>query len=96
MDQLKESEHMNLIDRALIYAAEAHPGVTRKGTKVPYIFHCSETAAIVADMTDDEDVIAAAVLHDIVENTEHTIDNVIFICCLCTFALPPCTCLWGL
>ena len=67
---------MNLIDRALIYATEAHSGVTRKGTNIPYIFHCSEAAAIVADMTDDEDVIAAAVLHDVVEDTEHTISDV--------------------
>lgn len=40
----------------------------RKGTSIPYITHPLETALITAMMTDDEELIAAALLHDTVED----------------------------
>ena len=61
---------MDILDEAIIFATKAHSGSTRKGTSIPYIVHPLETGAIAATLTDDREVIAAAVLHDVVEDTE--------------------------
>ena len=63
------------MDHSIIYAKIALPLTTRNGTIVPYIVHPIEAAAIVSSMTDDEEVIAAAVLHDVLEDTEATEDD---------------------
>ncbi|WP_440322455.1 HD domain-containing protein [Laedolimicola sp.] len=63
---------LTLLDKAIIFATKAHSGTRRKGTNVPYIVHPIEAAAIVSAMTDDEEVIAAAVLHDVIEDTDAT------------------------
>lgn len=47
--------------------------MTRKGSRIPYLTHPVEAAAIVAELTDDEELIAAAVLHDVVEDTDVTL-----------------------
>lgn len=60
---------MNKIEKAIIFATEAHAGAVRKGKTRPYILHPLEAMMIVADLTDDEELIAAAVLHDTVEDT---------------------------
>lgn len=65
-------DSLTLLDHAIIFATKAHSGTTRKGTNVPYIVHPIEAAAIVSSMTDDEEVIAAAVLHDVLEDTDAT------------------------
>ena len=49
-----------MIDEAIEFAARAHEGQFRKGTKRPYIVHPIEVADIVATMTQDEDIICAA------------------------------------
>lgn len=61
-----------LLDKAIVFAVNAHSGMLRKGTGRPYIIHPLEAAAIVDTMTDDEEVIAAAVLHDVLEDTPVT------------------------
>ena len=65
-----------LVTRAVIFAAQAHDGAVRKGTSIPYIVHPMEAAAIAAGLTDDPEVIAAAVLHDTVEDTTTTLDQI--------------------
>ena len=60
---------MTKIDKAIQYAVSAHAGTNRKGKNRPYILHPIEAMTIVAGMTDDEDIISAAVLHDVVEDT---------------------------
>ena len=65
-----------LLDKAIIFAVNAHRGQLRKGTNTPYILHPMEAAAIVGSMTDDDEVIAAAVLHDTVEDTAVTLDEI--------------------
>ena len=60
------------LNRAIAFAAEKHSAKTRKGTKIPYIVHPMEAAAIAAALTDDLEVIAAAVLHDVVEDSDTT------------------------
>ena len=56
------------IDKAIEFATKAHEGQFRKGTKRPYIVHPIEVCDIVASMTEDEEIISAAVLHDTVED----------------------------
>lgn len=64
-----------LLDRAIKFAVDAHSGSVRKGTAVPYILHPLEAAAIVGGMTCDEEALAAAVLHDVVEDTDVTLEQ---------------------
>lgn len=59
---------MTLLDEAVVFATRAHSGQVRKGTNTPYILHPLEAAVIVASMTDDPEIIAAAVLHDTLED----------------------------
>jgi len=59
---------MTLVSRAVVFAANAHEGMTRKGTQIPYIVHPMEVAAIAASLTDDSEVIAACLLHDVIED----------------------------
>ena len=67
---------MDIVDRAIILAVKAHSGDCRKGTKLPYIVHPIESCAIAASITDDKEIIAAAVLHDVVEDTDVTIEEI--------------------
>lgn len=67
---------MDVFEQAIMFAAERHAGMVRKGTETPYITHPMEAAAIVATMTNDREVLAAAVLHDVVEDTETTLEEV--------------------
>jgi myo-inositol-1(or 4)-monophosphatase len=64
-----------VLDKAIIFAVHAHSGMKRKGTETPYILHPLEAAAIVGSMTRDEDIIAAAVLHDVIEDTDYSFDD---------------------
>lgn len=57
-----------MIQQAVDFAVKAHYGAVRKGTKIPYITHPLETSVIVSLITDDEELIAAALLHDVMED----------------------------
>lgn len=57
-----------MIRKAAEFAAKAHEGAIRKGTKIPYISHPMEVAMVVSLMTDDQELIAAAYLHDVIED----------------------------
>jgi myo-inositol-1(or 4)-monophosphatase len=65
-----------IVDRALRLAVEGHEGTVRKGTNVPYIVHPMEAMVIVSTMTDDQELMAAALLHDAVEDTGITLDDI--------------------
>ena len=65
-----------LLDKAIKFATEAHEGQLRKSTSIPYILHPMEAAAIVGTMTTDDEIIAGAVLHDVVEDTDTTVEQV--------------------
>jgi len=67
---------MDILDEAICFATNAHSGSYRKGTSIPYILHPLEAAAIVGTMTSDKEVIAAAVLHDVVEDTPVSIEMI--------------------
>ena len=66
-----------MIDEAIEFATKAHAGQFRKGTKRPYIVHPVEVADIVATMTQDEEIICAAVLHDTIEDCEGITEEVL-------------------
>ena len=57
-----------MIEEAAAFAERVHRGTFRKGTAIPYIVHPMETAVIVSGFTDEEEMIAAALLHDVVED----------------------------
>ena len=61
-----------MIQKAALFAAKAHEGMMRKGSRIPYIYHPMEVALIVAQLTNDPEVIAAAYLHDVLEDTSVT------------------------
>ena len=65
-----------LTDRAIIFAVHAHCGMERRGKGVPYIVHPMEAMAIVATMTSDQELLAAAALHDTVEDTSVTVEDI--------------------
>ena len=69
-------EGTDILDKAIIFATNAHSGSCRKGTNLPYIIHPMEVAAIVSTMTDDKAIISAAMLHDTVEDTDATIEDI--------------------
>lgn len=60
---------MNILEEAIIFAVQAHAGMLRKDGRTPYILHPLEAMQICASLTDDPEVLAAAVLHDTVEDT---------------------------
>lgn len=65
-----------IIDGAIRLATKAHEGVVRKGGGMPYIVHPLEAMVIVSTVTDDQEVMAAAVLHDAVEDSDVTIEDI--------------------
>lgn len=67
---------MKLIDKAVIFAAKAHQGCVRKGSGQPYIFHPLEVMSIASLMTLDADILCAAMLHDTIEDTDTTLDDI--------------------
>lgn len=65
-----------LLDRAIVFAVQAHSGIERRGKGYPYIIHPLEAVEIVATMTADQELLAAAALHDTVEDTEVTLEQI--------------------
>ncbi len=64
-----------LLDRAIIFAVRAHAGTERRGKGFPYIVHPMEAVEIVATITPDQELLAAAALHDTVEDTDVTVEQ---------------------
>ena len=67
---------MELVSEAIMFAVAAHDGMRRKKSETPYILHPMEAAVIVGTMSDDQNLIAAAALHDVVEDAGITIEEV--------------------
>lgn len=64
------------IEQAYQFAAMAHKGQVRKGTKTPYIVHPVEASLIAFEMTDDISIIIGAILHDVVEDTNYELSDI--------------------
>ena len=69
-------EQKDLVDRAYKLADEAHNGQLRKSGQ-PYIIHPLSVAIILAQMGMDAASLAAALLHDVVEDTDYTKEDII-------------------
>ena len=67
---------MNIFEEAVIYATEKHEGMIRKMKKTPYMLHPMEVAQIISTMTTDLEIISAGLLHDTVEDTDATIEEI--------------------
>ena len=67
---------MELFDKAVIFACEKHSGQRRRLSDAPYFLHPMEVAAIVGTMSDSQELLAAAVLHDTVEDTDTTLEEI--------------------
>ena len=67
---------MDTLHKAIIFAVKAHAGMVRKGTDIPYIVHPMVAASIAARITSDQEVLSAAVLHDVVEDTPTTLEQI--------------------
>ena len=72
----KKRVNTDILDKAIIFAVKAHNGIARKGGNLPYIIHPMEAVSIAATMTDDQELLAAAALHDVVEDTEVTLEEI--------------------
>lgn len=66
----------DLFDRSVKFAVDAHRGTERKGKGYPYILHPMEAAGIVASISVDPELLAAAILHDTVEDTDVTLEQI--------------------
>lgn len=62
-----------IILKAVRFAILAHGDQKRRYTNDPYVLHCMTVAYMVSNRTMDPHVIAAAVLHDVLEDTEATV-----------------------
>ena len=69
---------MTMVERARVFATAAHAAVgqVRKYTFEPYIVHPAEVASIVRSVPHTDEMVAAAWLHDTVEDTDVTIEDV--------------------
>ena len=67
---------MNKIEEAILFATILHQGRVRKLGNTPFILHPLEVAQILSTMTDDQDVITAGILHDVVEDTDGTLEEI--------------------
>ena len=67
---------MDIVSEALVFAAAAHDGMRRRKSDAPYILHPMEVGAIIGTMTDKQEVIAAGILHDVVEDADIAIEEI--------------------
>jgi len=66
----------DLVQKALQFATDAHKDQMRKYTHEPYIVHPKAVADMVADTDATQEQVAAALLHDVVEDTQFTLEDI--------------------
>ncbi len=68
---------MNIVNKAINFAYQAHDGQVRKSEKdKPYIIHPISVSKILEEYGFDENVQAAGALHDVVEDTKYTLEDI--------------------
>lgn len=67
---------IDIVSEAIIFATNAHDGMRRRKAESPYILHPMEVGAIVGTMTNDQEIIAASILHDVVEDAGITMEEI--------------------
>lgn len=73
---MKTKNHRIDLNEVEAFAKRAHEGQERKYTFEPYVSHPIAVAAIVAEYGGDDDMIAAALMHDVIEDTDHSLNEV--------------------
>jgi (p)ppGpp synthase/HD superfamily hydrolase len=67
---------IDIVEKALQTASQAHEGQYRKGTKIPYIIHPAAVGIILLKAGYSDDIVAAGILHDTVEDTILTLQDI--------------------
>lgn len=69
-------EEPSLVFKAIRLVADAHEGQYRKGTRLPYIVHLVNVMKTLVDLGCDDEIVAAGILHDVVEDTSLELKDV--------------------
>ena len=72
----KRHKEAKQLKAAVDFAKKAHAGAFRKSDNEPYIVHPLEVCIIASGLTEDVDVLIAALLHDVVEDTDFTAEDI--------------------
>ena len=74
---LKKNPNLDrgILEKAVAFIAEAHEGQYRK-SGMPYTEHPYEVAKILADLKQDQSTVLAGLLHDVVEDTNHSLEEI--------------------
>ena len=74
---LKKNPNLDrgILEKAVAFIAEAHEGQYRK-SGMPYTEHPYEVAKILADLKQDQSTVLAGLLHDVVEDTNHSLAEI--------------------
>ena len=75
VEDYMNEEQVREIYNSYLFSAQAHEGQYRK-TGEPYIYHPISVARILAEMHMDSKSICAAILHDVIEDTKATKENI--------------------
>ena len=67
---------MQKLDYAILFATKAHDGQRRKTDNVDMIFHPFTVGMLLQRVGADEDTVIAGILHDVVEDTKYTLDDI--------------------
>ena len=78
MDNWKKhnDEQSNRLNEAIVFATKKHSGQFRKATTIPYILHPLEVLQILYSMRADTNLMIAGLLHDTVEDTNTTLEEI--------------------
>ena len=67
---------MQKLDYAILFATKAHDGQRRKTDNVDMIFHPFTVGMLLQRVGADDDTVIAGILHDVVEDTKYTLDDI--------------------
>lgn len=73
---MDDNQKVSILDRSVEMSVKAYSGLIRKKDGKPYLLHPMEVAVIASGMTKDEEVLAAAMLHDTVEDAGVTLREI--------------------
>ncbi len=67
---------MDVVSEAILFSVKAHEGMRRKCGGAPFILHPLDVMDTLAGFSGDRDLLAAAVLHDVAEDTDVTLEEI--------------------
>lgn len=66
----------NMLNQAIVFATKAHEGQLRKVSQSPFIIHPLAVGCLLADAGEEEDIVIAGILHDTIEDTDVTFEQI--------------------